>query len=399
MESKKGKLTFAVVWIFLLCYFMMLFDFPNKLTILFGSIICLCLWKKQGKFRLDIGICLLTLTMASYHIIVYGTRAFTMSLPYVPLVIFVLGHYLACEVYCYKNREKAFIWLIMTIVVGYSIHGALNSYMYLSGEIADTGRHWLDFWLQVHLPGTWQCVYFLPALAYCFLAVIYWKRAKISNSIILVVSILFIYVSIASQSRMAIVIFVLTVFCQIVLYIILEYEKVKKIVKNRVTWVILFSAFFIMYVMLYFIKDHEIIKQFAASWGRSGGIFNNVRFKIQKSALQQIPLYPMGGNRMHLYGYAHAHNAWLSMADMAGWIPFGTFTIYTVITLIESICWTFKKEITTERKIMTVGLLITFFLFYMVERVFEGALHFLTPYIFINGLIHGEFSMMRKPRK
>ena len=161
------------------------------------------------------------------------------------------------------------------------------------------------------------------------------------------------------------------------------------------SWAVLSITLVIMLVTLYFVKDHAVVKQFIASWGRNGGILKNVRFEIQRAAIEQLPLYPMGGNQMNFGRFVHAHNAWLSMADMAGWIPFGLFSIYTVLTLCESIGWLLKKEITTERKIMTSGLLIAFFLFYTVERIFEGAMHFLTPYIFINGLIHGELSMMK----
>ena len=111
-----------------------------------------------------------------------------------------------------------------------------------------------------------------------------------------------------------------------------------------------------------------------------------------------MPVYPWGGNQMSFSGYAHAHNAWLSMADMAGWIPLGVLIIYTVLTASETVCWIVKTEITTERKLITAGLLCVFFLFYTVERIFEGALHFLTPYLFINGLIHGELWMMKNTK-
>ena len=395
MKSKKEKFTFIVMWIFLLCYFMMLFDFPNKLTILFGSMICLGLWIRQRAFRLDVGICLLTLTMASYHIIVYGMRAFTMSLPYVPLVVYVLGNYISCEIYSHNNKEQNYIWVLFAIVIGYSIHGLLNSYMYMSGNVTNGGRYWLDFWLQVHLPGPWQCVYFLPVSACCAQAILFWKKNKLANSIIIAVALFFVYISVVSRSRMSIVILVLVFFALILLYVILEYEKTKNIIKDQKTWICFVITLITFLIVLYCLRDNETIKQFVAIWGRNGGILNNIRFKMQRAAIQQLFMYPMGGNQMYLYGSPHAHNAWLSMADAAGLIPFGLFVGYTVLTLVQTIRWLAKKEISTERKIMATGILAAFFLFFTVERIFEGALHFLTPYVFINGLIHGELSMMK----
>ena len=167
-KTKIEKTGVATVYIFLLCYFMMLFDFPNKLTILFGSIICMVLLVKQRKFRLDLGICLLTATLASYFIIIEGAvRAFTMSLPYVGIVIYVLAHYLSCEVFQMDNREKKMMILTFVMITGVTIHGLLNSYLFLDGQFQYeyTVRIWADIWKDGYMAGTWQVVYFLPALA------------------------------------------------------------------------------------------------------------------------------------------------------------------------------------------------------------------------------------------
>ena len=122
-QGKTQKILWIAVLIFLCCYFMQLFDFPNVLTIAGGALICLFLLIKQKRFRLDLGICLLTITIVSYFVIVFGIRGLTMSLPYVGLVMYVLGNYLACEVKMEDDKEKRFFLMRFMIILGHSIHG------------------------------------------------------------------------------------------------------------------------------------------------------------------------------------------------------------------------------------------------------------------------------------
>lgn len=398
-KVRTEKIAFGIVWVFLLCYFMMLFDFPNVLTILLGSLICLILLVKQRKFRLDIGTCLLTVTIVSYFIILYGSRAFSMSLPYVGIIMYVLANYLSCDVYKNENSDLRYMQLLYVIVLGHAIHGILNSYMFLTGNLFQGSvRVWTDFWMQVFLPGTQQIVYFLPVLAFVFPAIIYFRRRKCVNILTILVAVFFIYMSMASQTRTSVLAFGL-VFCgQAILYLILEREKILKILSNkkvqRAGIIVIVLAIFAVLILM----KHPVVTSFISIMGRDGGVLNNIRFKIQRHALGQLFLYPMGGDQMDFLGYPHAHNAWLDMANMAGIIPFFAFAGYTIFTVYELIRWLMRKEISTERKLMVVGIYGVFFLYYTVERAFEGSMHFMTPWFFLNGLVHGELSMMKMKR-
>ena len=107
--QNKGKLFLPMMlWIFLCCYFMQLFNFPNVLTILFGGITIMSLAIKQKKICFDLPTLLVIITIASFFIIVYGKRAFTMSLSYVSIVIFMLGYYLSWEIAGQENCEKKY---------------------------------------------------------------------------------------------------------------------------------------------------------------------------------------------------------------------------------------------------------------------------------------------------
>ncbi len=396
-QKKQQKIFWFAVLIFLCCYFMMLFDFPNRITILLGSLICLMLLVRQKAFRLDLNTVLLTVTIASYYIILYGTRAFTMSLPYVGILMYVLGNYLSAQVKGKQDFEKYYVLLLFMLIAGHAIHGILNSMLFLDGQLfEDDIRVWKDVWMPLTIPGTQQIVYFLPVLAMVFPAIVYFKKNKIISGLMLILAVFFIYISMASQTRTSVLILPLVFAAQMVLFMILEWEKVKKILTHKNTKMFAGLLLVIVIVAVLLLKDHPLISSFIGIMGRDGGIFNNIRFKLQRSALQQLPLYPMGGDKMDFMGYPYAHNAWLDMANMAGWIPFSAFTAYTVHVVWELVCWLRKKEVSTERKLILAGIFGAFFLYYTVERAFDGSLHFMTPWFFINGLVHAELKKNRE---
>ena len=398
LQQKNVQTIFwAAVLLFLCCYFVMLFDFPNRITILLGSIICMMLWYDQKCFRLDLNTILITVTIASYYIILYGTRAFTMSLPYVGILMYVVGNYLSGQVAEKKNYEKFYMVLLFTIILGHSLHGILNAALFLDGQLfEDDIRVWMDIWMQITLPGTQQIVYFLPALAMVFPAIVWFRNRKCINVLMIATAAFFIYISMASQTRTSVLILPLVFAAQCMLYVILEWKRVKEILKHKNTKIITGILFVLAVAAFFVLKNHPFVKSFIDIMGRDGGIFNNIRFKLQRSALQQLWLYPMGGDQMDFMGYPYAHNAWLDMANEAGWIPFFSFAAYTIHVIYELICWLFKKKVSTERKMIVVGIFGAFFLYYMVERAFDSSLHFMTPWFFMNGMVHAELSERKK---
>ena len=392
LQQKNIQMIFwTAVTIFLCCYFVMLFDFPNRITILLGSILCLLLWVKQKCFRLDLNTVLLIVTIGSYYIILYGTRAFTMSLPYVGILLYVVGNYLSAEVKTKKHYEKYYMLLLITLIFGHSLHGILNSILFLDGQLfEDDIRVWMDIWMQITLPGTQQVVYFLPAIAMVFPGILWFKNRKWSNGLWILSAGFFIYISMASQTRTSVLILPLVFAAQVMLYVLLEWKKVKKVLLHKNTKIAAVVGLLLLIVAALLLKDHPLVSSFMGIMGRDGGIFNNIRFKLQRSALQQLFLYPMGGDQMDFMGYPYAHNAWLDMANEAGWIPFFAFAFYTFHVIYELIRWLMKKEVSTERKIILAGIFGAFFLYYTVERAFDSSLHFMTPWFFINGLVHAE---------
>ena len=273
--------------------------------------------------------------------------------------------------------------------------------MFLDGQFQYeyTVRIWADIWKDGYMAGTWQVVYFLPALAIMLPALIYWKENKIRNSVMLASAVFFLYISLASESRTSVLIFAIVIFAEIVLYLILESKKIIELFHKKAVWITAVVISCLLAVLAVVVIKSPVGQNFISIMGRNGGILNNIRFQIQKRGLEQLFVYPMGGYKMNFLGYAHSHNTWIDIADAAGVIPFFSFVAYTFLTIYEMVCWLIQKEISTERKLVIAGVYGAFFLYYAVERGLGGSMHFMTPWFFINGLVHGELTLLKKNNK
>lgn len=395
MKDNKQTITFWVVLLFLFCYFMQLLNFPNALTVVAGAILCMTMLLQQKKVRIDMGICLLALTMLSYHITVNSIDGLFFPILYIPLVIYVTANY---AVYGIKRDEKLtekILLLIFVFAAGYAIHGILNAYMYYAGYVVPGTRRWNDFWSGGIVPGTQHTAYFLPVLALLFPAIAYFKKRKLVNAVLIAATIFFGYTSLATKSRMSVVIFAIAFCVQTLLFAVMEKETVKKLVSNKKFWTICSVLFAVMVVAVFALKDSPVVVAFIENLGKGGGILNNVRFEAQRMALAQLLDYPMGGRLMEL-GRTYCHNTWLDMANAGGLIPFFAFAAYTVYTVYEMIRLLFEKTVSSEIKIMLVGLYVAFFLYLSVEPALDASIHLVTPWIFVNGLVHGIISRVKE---
>ena len=391
MKKKTYDRTLYALMLFISCYFMRIMNLPNILTVLCGGALCLVLLIQQKKFRIDLGVCLLILALAAHYVIANGIRGIMYLILYIPPIIYVLTNYSACLAKNSQKANKKLLCLIFAMIAGYTILGILNSYMYYAGYVVPGTRRWQDFWSHEIVPGTQHTAYFLPVLAMFFPAMMYFKERKAVNAVLVVVAVFFCYTALVTRSRMQLVIFVLVCFVQLILFVLLEKEKTKKILSNKYTWIAMISLLFTCVVGFFVVKDTEIVAAFINNMGKGGGIFKNVRFEAQRMALMQLFDYPFGGRQMEL-GREFCHNTWLDMANASGVIPFFLFTAYTLYTAYEMVKLLLKKHISSETKIIFSGLYLAFFLYMTVEPALEASVHLLTPWIFMNGLVHGVVS-------
>ena len=391
LKKDKELILYTLILIYLTCYFIKLFGFPDLLMLVLGAVFCLILLLKQKKLRVDLGVCLIAITMFSYCIVVFGIRAIAIMMPYIPLVMYVLSHYLAKEIKAYDKSGLELSKVICCLVFGHAVHGILNSYLYFAGYRWEGTRYWMDVWQREIIPGTQLTLYYIPVFAVLFPALIYFTKKKGRNIMVILLSLFFVYASLATRTRTTLLVLALVFFIQGVIFVLLEKEKVMKNVTPKKLGLFFGGIIVLIAVLVFALKDLEIIRAFIDNLSKGGGILNNIRFVVQRQALSQIFDYPWGGSQMVL-DLKLTHNVWLDLANEAGIIPFFAFAGYTFWTLYELIRFVMKKEIATEVKLMMVGIYVAFFLYYTVESAIRATVHFMTPWMLVNGLVHGYVS-------
>ena len=247
---------------------------------------------------------------------------------------------------------------------------------------------WQDFWTREIVPGTQHTAYYLPVLAVFVPAVVYFKEHQAKSILLVLLTAFFGYSSLATRSRMSVVIFAITACLQVLMFVCFERKKVQKMLNSKTTWAAALILLAAIAAGAYFVKDTSVVTAFIENLGKGGGILNNVRFSAQRSALSQLFDYPMGGRQMEL-GREFCHNTWLDMANAAGVIPFFAFALYTLYSLISLFRFLLKKNISPEVKMMMAGLYTAFFLYLSVEPALDASIHLVTPWIFVSAMIHG----------
>ena len=391
INKDKESIVYTLILVYLTCYFMQLFGFPDLLMLVLGAVFCIILLLKQKRFRVDVGVCLIAITMFSYCIVVFGIRAIAIMMPYIPALMYVLAHYLSKEVKKIDQSGLELLKLIDCLVFGHAVHGVLNSYLYFAGYRWEGTRYWMDVWQRAIIPGTQLTLYYISVFAVLFPAIIYFSKKKIRNTVVILLSLFFVYASLATRTRTTLLVLALVFFVQGVLFVILEKEKVMKNVTPKKIGFFLGGVIVLITALVFVLKDLEIVQAFIDNLGKGGGILNNIRFRVQRQALSQIFDYPFGGSQM-VMDLKLAHNVWLDLAHEAGVVPFFAFAGYTFWTLAELIRFVVKKEINVEVKLVIVGIYIAFFLYYTVESAIRATVHFMTPWMLVNGLVHGYIS-------
>lgn len=388
MKNIKSNYIFNIIWLYFCMYFLNFFNMSNTVVLLIGAGLCAGMVIQQKRIRIDFGICLLSITLVSYYVIVNGLNGITYAILYIPLMIYVLSNYTVCYLKNDKDSNKKIVALLWALVLGFTIYGILNSYMYYAGFVVPGTRRWEDFWSHEIVPGTQHTVYFLPMLATFFSMIVFAKEKKWKCAIVILLTLFFCYTSLVTKSRMPLLIFALTILVQGILYAVLEWQTVKKLLGVKRTWILIGGLIVVTVAAFFVVKDTKIVSIFIANMGKDGGILNNIRFVAQRQAIYQLFDYPMGGRKMTMVLGNFCHNTWLDMANAGGVIPFFSFTAYTIYSLYEVCVLMKQKEISTEIKLMTAGIYGVFFLYFSVEPALDASVHYLTPWIFLNGMVH-----------
>lgn len=386
--KKKEKWIFIVSLMILLAFFTQLFNFPNKLAIICTFLICIVYCIIQRKIMFGIREALLLITLLLY-IWFSGRRNFTgISIVLLPVLFQITVRYLVDSS---GNSEIMFkrSWLLMgAFVLGYTIHAALNAKTIVEVDPNFQVRRWIDFWTGSEVPATQHNIYYLPVLALMFPSLLYIKKRKLLCSLILIVSLIFLYFSLLTHSRIPLLIFILVFIWGNFLFLIYNWKDKRKRRKIFCCGGIVLAVLIVAGWLVWINRNAIQLTSFYTAFSRDGGILHNVRFQAQYNVVKQLFVYPFGGYQMDLAGLNYAHNVWLDMANAAGVIPFALMLVYTLLGMYDLFFLLRSEKVCQAVKYVISGLWIVMILYYMVEPALESSVQFIVPWTFMNGLIY-----------
>lgn len=385
---EKEKFIYAASLIVLLAFFTQLFNFPNKLAVGCMFLICAVYFLMQKKIYIGLREILLFFTMLTY-IWFSGRRNLTgISIVLLPLLAQMTSQYLMNGGEGHTDRAKR-IWMLLGVfVIGYTLHAILNAKVFLDMGPDYQGRHWLDFWTGVSTPATQHNIYFLPALAAVFPAVLYIRKQKAVCIAALAAAVFSFWFSAISQSRTPLVIFAIVLVWGIFLWIVFHRrdKKARKIMLIGAVVILAAVVAGALFVWLNF--DTIQTTRIYTTLHRDGGILHNVRFEAQRNVIRQLFDYPWGGYQMDLVVLEMAHNVWLDIAKAGGLLPFTGLVIYTLLAIYDMVKLLKNANVSSALKYVISSLWAALMLYYMVEPALEATVQFIVPWMYMNGIAY-----------
>ena len=386
-RSEKAKYFYVAVFVLLTLFFVQCGYIRDAYVILLFGGIAVFYALLCGKNIIGYREIILTLAIG-----IYGYMSLDLKVCLCMTVILVVFQCLGKSLEMYRhgvNEDKRGIlnYLMIAIIIGYSVHALLNSFGY------DIWRIWPDFWTKIMLPATQHALFFLPIFALIFPLALCFKGKKIINIAVWFVALADIMFSLKAENRLVPVILILVCIVQVFGYMLdknTSLENKKKAAKRFGIAISCLLTVCIFGVILMYYMSPALWDRVYGVVNRDGGILNNIRFKAQASALSQIFVYPMGGFHMDLCGLNSCHNVWLDIANASGVIPFALFVVYTIISMMDLFRYVRHTEDSATRKSILIGLYVTFVLYYMVEPALLANYYYLIPWIFVNGIISSE---------
>lgn len=389
MENLKHRKWIDMVnWLLLLLLSVRLFNFPNKLTILWGAVLWIYSYQRDKKNAIDVKSIFLFVGMAvhaaAFQYYNEGYSALSMAeLALTPFFTYIIGKLLVHEkTISFAGSVKV---LILTISCGIALHASLNYFIYLkTGFIISSGKRWCDVWNGIPLFAT-EHSFFAVAFAGLLFYGIWELIHKQWGGLLIIAGVAWVnYINIKVANRMVFAVTVVVFAFNIVLYIFLNYTN-----KNKMKLFLYIAGGALLICLIFWNIDPFHIKEssfFDALLNRDGGIVKNVRFQIQFRALTQIIPHWLGGGTMEL-GFDNAHNFWLQIANMSGIIPFISLMVYTLWNLVDMCRLIYMKHIDETIKYLVPSVFLALMCYLLMEQGGHGTPDYFMYFTLVGGII------------
>lgn len=399
--KKLQKITFSFTYIWLLSWSINLFGSSTDIAIVGGVIIIIMnlLLKKNITTHYLKNILLLFLFGASYSIILNihknSSYIYIVRESIIPVILYSVGYLSYSTNISSTQNENVYIKSIRTIASGLFIYAMLNIIVHLNnyGQIVLSNRLILDIWsgglIQATAQGS-KLILFVSLLISMLVSNM--KMSKIGKLLIVLGAISGIIASLIMANRSIFVIIVFSFVMSLVYSTYLYSNDVRKTIKIILYILLLFLVAFFVYENNLFdlktsIEQSNLVRRL--SQVSDGLIDNNPRIKAWLDTLNDLFVYPLGGEKANIGTISSPHNLWFDVGYTTGIIPFFLLCLVTLQYAKYLISLTNLKTITKETKIYIFSLSISLCINMFIEPVLDGHYYLYMTFIFQLGLMHG----------
>lgn len=385
LNFKNNKLIYLLLMLGIFLFSSNFFDKATYMALLIIIVFTLWMLITNRNIYIRNEFIILIICFTSYFLIYYYHNSTNLQniifLWLGPIAFYFIGYHICGDILGVKFKK-----IIIYIVLGTFIHGALNMAMFFLKNIK--GRYIPDIWSGVYMTATLQGVLFTMICSLLFYSMFIEKNMKLK--VLFVLCILFaIYSTFQTASRTLIIIIINVFVINILLYLLINTKINKKRVIKLITYIILIIISFI-FIMKFNIFNIKTIYEESALYERieyeqQTKLDEDPRFDMYKIVIKNMFVYPMGGNKIE-GNLKYAHNIWLDTIIEVGIIPFVLLIIYTIMTIITTVKFIANKYIDEEYKYIYLSIYMSLLLNFSVEPILQGI-----PYIFmimciINGM-------------
>lgn len=364
-ENKKIDVTIQVM---VFCIAMNIFHLGQFLL----PVICLILWVND-KFRLKIGnlkifvlLCLFSLFffIFGFKLGFYSVMGFCL-----PMAYYIGGRLNKSE----DNIKR----LIYIIALGMGVHVLLNmayDFTIYGTDLLNHRSHY-DIWLQDETMLTAVAINYMVLTGSVYYLIFKERNMVVKFLQLFVYMIMMIYN--IGVGRRTPVLLIGIIFILSIIFDYFIFGSNKRILKKTL---IIFIMIVILTGIMWFsnlfgFRNMLANTQFISKFREYG--LDTGRFDIMINGMKMMPHYLWGGQNISGAMEIQIHDLWLDIYDYAGIVPFVIMIVFTVYEIVSFVKLLINKKISSDFKILLIGVYAACLVQAMLEPLMTGASIFL----------------------
>lgn len=302
-------------------------------------------------------------------------------------------------------------YFILFISIGYATYGILNIYQrYQDGYDALTwiaaGRMSVDFWRGNEVWPTLEATYFLPIIGLLFY-MIFISRG-ILKKILYLIGLVFASIAAFDIGSRTLIVLSLAVMIAY-FFVFLKSKKVSSKKKINVTAIILLLVFILTLAFIFDICSlrTSIMESNFVLRLTGGTKYDDVEGVLSihgrdiryKAIFEQMFTHPFGNidlGTIESGGLGSAHNTWLEIFRIAGFVPFILFILWTVHSVKVLIKLVFTGGLLNREYALPLIITIVVTVQFMTESMFTLNTHLMNFYFMLTGMLEAYYIEKRR---